>query len=107
SDACGSLPGFDEDGKLVKLEMGYPFSVFSELRDAILVEKLSKETVISLATSNVADILKLPGKGRIAEGNDADLLVLDEKLHMVHLLANGRVMVKNGKLLKKGAYEHD
>jgi len=107
SDACGSLPGFDADGKLVKLEMGMPLSVFSELRDALLEEKLSMEAVIPLATSNVADILKLSGKGRIAEGKDADLLILDEKLNMVHLLANGRVMVKNGKPLKKGAYEHD
>jgi len=106
SDACGSLPGFDEDGKVVKLEMGYPLSVFTELKDAIRQEKLKIETALSLATSNVADILKLHNKGRIARGKDADLLILDNKLDMVHLLANGKIMVKEGKMLKKGAYEH-
>jgi beta-aspartyl-dipeptidase (metallo-type) len=105
SDACGSLPDFDEDGNLVKLEIGYPLSVLTEIRDAILTEKLEMSTVISLATSNVADILKLPGKGHLKEGLDADILILDDKLNMIHLLANGQLMCRDGILLKKGNYE--
>ncbi|MBU2649610.1 MAG: beta-aspartyl-peptidase [Bacteroidetes bacterium] len=105
SDACGSLPDFDEQGNLVKLEMGYPLSVFTEIRDSILEEKMSISDAFSLATSNVAGILKLAHKGRIQENNDADLLILDKELNIIHVLANGSVMVRNGNILKKGAYE--
>jgi beta-aspartyl-dipeptidase (metallo-type) len=105
SDACGSLPSFDDEGKLLKLEMGYPYSVFSELKDAILREETDIATAVSLATSNVADILKLHGKGRIREGYDADLLILDPDFNMIHLMAMGNLMVKTGRIVKRGAYE--
>lgn len=106
SDACGSLPGFDTEGKLIKLEMGLPLSVFTELKDAVLNEKLDIETAFSFATSNVADILKLSGKGRIMAGKDADILILNEDLQIRHLMANGDIMLRNGEMLKKGAYEN-
>jgi len=94
SDACGSLPGFDPvTGKLVKIEMGYPDSVFREIREAILDEGVPLETAISVATSNPATILKLSGKGFLKEGYDADILFLDQDLNIKHLMANG-VMVK-------------
>lgn len=105
SDACGSLPSFDDEGKLLKLEMGYPYSVFSELKDAILREETDIATAVSLATSNVADILKLQGKGRIREGYDADLLILDPDFNMIHLMSMGNLMVKTGRIVKRGAYE--
>jgi beta-aspartyl-dipeptidase (metallo-type) len=59
SNACGSLPHFDENGELVKLEIGYPDSILKEIRDAVIDEKLPIETVFKTVTSNVADILKL------------------------------------------------
>jgi beta-aspartyl-dipeptidase (metallo-type) len=105
SDSCGSLPGFDENGRLVKLEMGLPSSNIRELRDAILNEKISIDTALKVLTSNVADILKLPGKGYITTGMDADILFLNEDMNMVHLLAMGRWVVKDGLVIKKGAYE--
>lgn len=105
SDSCGSLPGFDENGMLVKLEMGLPSSNIRELRDAVLQEKIPVETALKVLTSNVASILKLPGKGYIAHGMDADILFLDEDMNMVHLLAMGKWVVKDGVVIKKGAYE--
>ena len=39
SDSCGSLPGFDENGNLVKLEMGFPSSNLSELADCVLKDR--------------------------------------------------------------------
>jgi beta-aspartyl-dipeptidase (metallo-type) len=105
SDACGSLPHFDEHGELLKLEIGYPDSLLREIRDAVLEEKIPLEQVIKVVTSNVADILKLKTKGRIKPGTDADLLLLDNDLQMVHLFALGRWMVKNSNLVQKGNYE--
>jgi len=105
SDGCGSLPDFDEDGNLVQLEIGYPKSVLIELIDAIVKENLEIEKAIKVATSNVADILKLYNKGRILAGKDADLALLDKDFNIVHLIANGEIMTRDYQMLKKGSYE--
>jgi len=105
SDACGSLPGYDANGHLVKLEMGHPSANLRELSDAVLNEKIPLETTLKVLTSNVATILKLPNKGFISTGMDADLLFLNPGMQMVHLLAMGKWAVKDGIVVKKGAYE--
>jgi beta-aspartyl-dipeptidase (metallo-type) len=105
SDSCGSLPGFDKKGNLVKLEMGLPSANLRELSDAVIKEKLPLETVLRVLTSNVATILKLPGKGFIAPEMDADILLINSGLEMVHLLAMGKWAVKDGTIVMKGAYE--
>jgi beta-aspartyl-dipeptidase (metallo-type) len=106
SDSCGSLPGFDAQGHLVKLEMGFPSANLRELTDSVLKEKLPLETSLKVLTSNVATILKLKGKGFVAAGMDADLLFLDAGMKMVHLLAMGKWVVKEGTVIKKGTYEY-
>lgn len=105
SDSCGSLPGFDEQGRLVKLEMGFPSSNLRELADAVLIEKIPIETSLKVLTSNVSTILKLAGKGFISQGMDADLLFLNPGMEMVHLIAMGKWAVKEGVVVKKGTYE--
>lgn len=92
SDACGSLPGFDETGKLIKLEMGYPDSVLREIIEAVTEEGIPLQTALKVATSNPATILKLQGKGFIKEGSDADILILDKDLKIVYLMANGKIV---------------
>lgn len=95
SDACGSLPGFDpETGKLNKLEMGLPSSNLREIKDAVFTEGIPLEKVLQVVTSNPAVILKLPSKGYIREGFDADLLVMDKELNIIHLMANGKMMIR-------------
>ena len=105
SDGCGSLPDFDEDGKLRKMEMGLPRSVFDEMADTVREEKLKLEQVLPLVSSNVADILWLKNKGRIMPGMDADMLLIDKDFSIRHLVANGRLMVREGQQLLKGSYE--
>lgn len=105
SDANGSLPGFDEKGNLVRMEYGLPKSNLVEIRDAIINEKLPVEIAIQVSTLSPANILKLKSKGRIAVGMDADLLLLNNDIQVVHLIALGEKMIFDGKLLKKGAYE--
>ncbi|TVQ12246.1 MAG: beta-aspartyl-peptidase [Bacteroidetes bacterium] len=105
SDACGSLPDFDENGKLVSLKMGYPKSVFDEIADTVREEKIDLELALTVATSNIADILWLKNKGRIEVAKDADLVVLDQDFNIIHLVAMGKLMVENSKMLKKGSYE--
>jgi beta-aspartyl-dipeptidase (metallo-type) len=106
SDSCGSLPGFDEQGRLVKLEMGLPASNLKELADCVLKEKIPLEISLKVLTSNVASILKLPGKGLVSAGMDADLLFLDPEMKIVHLLVMGKWAVRDGLVVKKGTYEY-
>ncbi|MFH0894070.1 MAG: beta-aspartyl-peptidase [Bacteroidota bacterium] len=105
SDACGSLPGFDENGNLIKLEMGLPSSNFRELMDCVYTEGMTLDKALPVLTSNSADILKLKNKGRIEPGKDADIVLLDGK-NIVHVIGNGTFFMKDGKIVKKGSYEN-
>lgn len=105
SDSCGSLPGFDTEGNLVRLEMGQPSSNLTELRDSVLEEKIPMETALRVLTSSPASILKLPGKGFISADMDADLLFLNDGMEMVHLIAMGKWVVRDGIVLTRGNYE--
>lgn len=104
SDGNGSLPTFDENGKLIRVDMGYPNSIFTELKDAVLEEKLPLETALKVVTSNVADILKLK-KGRILAGYDADLAIVDKDFSISEVIARGKLFIQNYKQIKKGMYE--
>jgi len=103
SDACGSLPGFDEKGNLIKLEVGLPKANFTELMDMVN-EGMPLEKALKVLTSNPADILKLKQKGRVEIGKDADLVFLKGN-DIYHVVAMGKFMEKDGKIIKKGSYE--
>ncbi len=105
SDGCGSLPGFDEEGKLVRLETGQPKSVFDEVRDLIRDGRIPMEQALAVATSNPARILKLTRKGEISVGMDADMVLLDSRYNIVHVIANGCLMMKDGQLIRHGTFE--
>ena len=69
---------------------------------------MSLTEAISLATLNVAKALGLyPNKGCIQQGSDADLLILNTDLTLDTVIANGKIMVKEGKILQKGVYENE
>jgi beta-aspartyl-dipeptidase (metallo-type) len=95
SDGCGSLPVFDAEGRLVTIDMGLPDSILREISEAVRDEQIPLETVLQVATSNPATILKLKGKGFIREGFDADILVIDPDFRVIHLMAMGK-MLKRG-----------
>jgi len=54
SDGQGSLPLFDEKGEFKGLDVGRVTSLFNEVRDAIIEEKIPLETAIAVITSNPA-----------------------------------------------------
>jgi beta-aspartyl-dipeptidase (metallo-type) len=100
------LPDFDEKGNLVKLEMGQPKSIFDEMIDLINIEKLPLDKAVQVVTSNVADILRLNGKGRIEKSKDADLVILDHEFKIHSIIAKGKTVVSDYEMLKKGTYEN-
>jgi len=105
SDGCGSLPDFDDAGNLVKLAMGKPKSLLDELRDTVLEEKLELEKAVQVISTNPAKIFKLPGKGVVAPGADADLVLLDGEFRVYHMVARGKLVVRDAVALTKGSYE--
>jgi beta-aspartyl-dipeptidase (metallo-type) len=106
SDGQGSMPAFDAQGRLQRLDVGRVTSLFAEVRDAVRAERIPLETALLTVTSNPARILGLRGKGRIAEGADADLTLLDPRsLEIRGVIARGRWLMRDGEILVKGTFE--
>lgn len=106
SDGQGSLPRFDGAGRLAGLDVGRVTSLFDAVREAVREHGVSLEAALSLITSNPARILKLAGKGRLVEGADADLVLLDPaSLAVSGVIARGRWMMRDGELLARGTFE--
>jgi beta-aspartyl-dipeptidase (metallo-type) len=104
SDGGGCLPHFDEQGGLLK--MGFAScSAMAECMKNLLDRGLPEQTVLPFMTSNVAKILKLPAKGRIEVGCDADLVVLDASNQVASVMARGVWQVKNNRRLISGLFE--
>lgn len=106
SDGQGSLPDYDEEGRLRGLGVGRVASLLAEVRDAVLVEGVPLEVALSVATRNPARALGLPRKGVLAEGNDADVVLLRREDLSVHtVVARGRRLMREGRPLAKGTFE--
>ena len=106
SDGQGSLPVFDAQGRLRGLGVGRVTSLLAEIRDAVLLERVPLETALQVVTSNPARLLKLRRKGRLAVGQDADLILLERSSLEVHsVMARGRWLMKDRQALVKGTFE--
>ncbi|MDY3920450.1 MAG: beta-aspartyl-peptidase [Candidatus Limivivens sp.] len=108
SDGQGSLPVFGPDGTFRGLGVGKVSSLYREMRDAVLTEGVSLTNALKAVTANPAALLKLPGKGRVAEGADADLVLADaQTLELQTLLARGQLMISEKQILVKGTFEEE
>ena len=106
SDGQGSLPEFDEAGRIRAVGVGRVTSLFAEVREAVLREGVPLATALRVITANPAHLYKLRGKGGLAEGQDADLVLLDPRDLSIHsVVAKGRLLMKAGKVLVKGTFE--
>lgn len=106
SDGHGSWSTYDANGNLLEMGVAGVDSLLWELRDLVLEKKIPLEAALPFFTSNVAAGLGLAGKkGTVAQGADADMLLLDETLGLDTVIAKGELLLLEGKLLKKGTYE--
>ena len=106
SDGQGSLPRFDEHGKFIGLGIGKVVSLYREVRDAIIYEKIPIDMALRTITANPADTLKLLKKGYIEEGRDGDMVILDKAtLEIDTVIAMGKTMVLEGDAIVKGTFE--
>jgi beta-aspartyl-dipeptidase (metallo-type) len=95
SDAGGCLPVFDGEGRVSAMDVANPGALAAMLRD-LLVSGLPPERALPCLTSTPAALLRLPAKGRIAVGADADLLVLDDDGAVTDVMARGVWHVVDG-----------
>ena len=105
SDGGGCLPTYDREGQLLAMDTGRPQAVADTLR-TLLSRGRALEEVLPVFTRNVARILRLPRKGTVAVGADADLVVLDDEHRIRDVMASGRFLVRGGVAVVHGQFEH-
>jgi len=104
SDGGGCLPVFNRQGEMERMD----FATSSGLPDTLaqlLARGHAMEDVLPCMTRNVATLLRLPGKGVIRAGADADLVSLDADGRPRDVMARGVWMVRDGKPVRKGTFE--
>ena len=94
SDGQGSLPMYSSDGEFLGMGVGQSSCLLKEVKECVFKTKIPLEIAISTITSNPAEILRLKGKGKIEEGYDADLCILDQELQLVEVIAKGNTVYK-------------
>lgn len=104
SDGGGCLGVFDDEGRIVSMDVGDPGSPAFALR-TLLGEGHALERVLPAFTLNAARLLRLTGKGHIAVGASADLVVLDERGGISDVMSRGRWHVVDGTLQVTGTFD--
>lgn len=107
SDSNGSIPVWNEArDQVVAVKVGGMDPLYEIIRNLVVDFNVPMETAIQLITSNVARALELyPEKGTVRPGSHADMVLLDENLHIDTVMAMGKLMMKDKQLLVKGAFE--
>jgi beta-aspartyl-dipeptidase (metallo-type) len=95
----------DHHGDLEKLTVSSdasakgPDTIFEQIRNCARGHRLPLPHLLALVTRNTAEVLKLEKKGRLEAGADADILILEKgTFQIVHVLANGKRMVRDGQV---------
>jgi len=104
SDGGGCLPVFDDRGELVKMDFAREQALPDTLA-SLLARGRKLDAVLPVFTSNVADILRLGGKGRLFVGADADLVILDEENLPSSVMARGRWHYRDHQSVIIGTFE--
>ena len=92
SDGQGSLPIYNKQGEFLGMGVGQSSCLLKEVKECVERTEIPLEIALSTITSNPAEILNLKGKGRIEEGNDADLCILDHNLQVMKVIAKGKTV---------------
>jgi beta-aspartyl-dipeptidase (metallo-type) len=104
SDGGGCLPRFDGEGRVTGMDVGSP-AALAEALAGLLRSGQPLERVLPAFTSSPARVLRLPRKGAVAAGSDADLVVLDQEGGVAEVMARGRWHVRGGQVVVRGAFE--
>ncbi len=106
SDGQGSLPVFDEKGRFVSMGIGDVHTLYQSVRKAHRESGLPLECCLGPVTTHVAKIYHLAKKGKIEEGYDADLVILDSNDEINDVFLRGRQAMNNKDLLMKSTFSN-
>ena len=105
SDSNGSMPVFDEKGKMIRLAVGDIRNLYSEVKE-LVKEGFGLEDVLKMVTSNPAKRAGIfQTKGSLEEEKDGDLLILNKALEIETVIAKGQIMVEHGVVRVRGTFE--
>jgi beta-aspartyl-dipeptidase (metallo-type) len=98
------MPDFDADGVLRGMGVGTSATLLASVR-SLVQRGVALDAALATCTSNVASLFRLAGKGRLEAGMDGDVIAVDDRLRVVHVLAGGRWMVRDGVAVERGWFE--
>lgn len=104
SDGGGCLPTFDASGVMLRMDIGSPVGLLDTVR-ALVSHGVPLGDALTPVTRSVAELFRLRGKGALALGADADVLVLTPDHRVAHVVARGRWLVRDGTPVKRGPFE--
>lgn len=104
TDSGAAYPRLDEAGRRVGQFMAGPESLLQTMQELVR-DGVSWGQAVAFSTRHVADLLGLRRKGRIAEGCDADLLLLTAAGEVDRVYGRGRLLVEGGTPMVRGPFE--
>lgn len=106
TDAGGSCPSFDDKGELITYKTMGSDSMLWLIRKLHYDLQWPLQRVLPLVTRNCADYLKLTGKGQLAVGFDADILLLTtDNLDVKYVLCKGKKLLSPDDGCAKAMFE--
>ncbi|MBM6614468.1 beta-aspartyl-peptidase [Desemzia sp. RIT804] len=106
SDGGGSYSEYDEDGNMLKIGVLGVDSMLKEFQQMVQEMDMEISDALKYVTSNVANALNLyPQKGAIKVGSDGDVVLLNQDLSIDSVIAKGKLMIEDGRIIVKGTYE--
>ena len=105
TDGHGSVPRFNEKGEMVGLGVGGVDGNLTETIRLISDCKMPIEQALLFTTKNVGDALGLKDQGRVEVGACANACLFTEDFKLTHVVARGRVMMRDGEVVVKGTFE--
>lgn len=99
SDGQGSWSKYDAQGNFLQIGVSDVDTIYKQIVYLVQQKNWSLEEALALGCCNVAKALELyPKKGVIQEGSDADLLLWNQDLCLDTVIAQGHILMKDGKL---------